>query len=98
MIIDDIKPSVSIQPSRNVTLGTKLYNTTTLYNKAQRYFAGMSPGIYPTLMTIDQFKPTMAEIDGIEDTYYRVYKEGQSMGLLLALTFPTYLKVENTDI
>ena len=96
MIIDDIKPSISIQPSRNVTLGTKLYNTDTLYNKDQRYFAGMSPGIYPTLMTIDQFKPTLSSIDGIEDTYYVIWKQGQPIGLLLTLTNPVYFKREIT--
>ena len=92
MKIDDIKPGVTILPSRNVTYGTTLYNNTSLYNSSNNYIgvAGQS-GIYPTV-AIDQFKPSVTSIDGLEDTYYVIFKQGQPFGLLLALTNPNETK------
>ena len=87
--VDSIRPTgLKVSLGRNVTFGTKLYDTDTLYNKNQYYFAGMSPGIYPSIFGISAIAPKLTEIIGRGDTYFQIPEAGMPIGLLLTITYP----------
>lgn len=91
-IVPEVRPGLVIRESRNVDFIGKLYNSSLLYNKDQRYYDGKITGEFPSIAFAGDIKPRIIKVTGGGETYYFIVPRGSPIGLLLTLTVPEEVK------